>query len=466
MVGGWDEWTEGRRGANVVFRLGRGHQGDVDTGGRGQFPCSPSSPRVSHTRVVRIHGWIHYGSGVRSSTTRTVTQVLLARLSANAMFSGRDTQLEITLNVANVPGSGTFRQKALPSDKVSRKTVSLVRYASSLSRTPQEASRVGNTRITVCFSSLVTANVVEKLKDQEQEALLPMDLDVEGIADDPSVHNPLVRMNRLGTGWFGVIMEYEGVIVESLYEEHKASWLQIAEEFGYPKPLGHLFRRIRGCRDELVIKRIFNWTQNPTTVKMLAERKTQIFDELVGRQPATVHEVFPFLQMLRKLDIPVALVCPMTESKVKEALQRHGLSDAFDAVVTAEDSGAAEVEFLYMIAASQLQRPPMRTIVVGESNTSVEAAHELGMKCVIPTGHRPVYDYVGADLVVRNLGQIAFLNLKKLFAQEDLVRPRTLIMQEEEESVVEADIVDEDWGFEEEEDEINMPFNRSRGAFL
>ena len=66
----------------------------------------------------------------------------------------------------------------------------------------------------------------------------------------------------------------------------------------------------------------------------------------------------------------------------------------------------------------------MRCIVIGDSNTSVEAAHELGMKCIIVAGNNPVYNFTSADLVVRDLSQLSFLNLKKLFGEESLVEPR------------------------------------------
>lgn len=68
--------------------------------------------------------------------------------------------------------------------------------------------------------SLVTApsHVLEKMASQEM--LLPMPRVVEGLVDDPNLHNPLQRAERLGTRWFGVIMEYEGVIVESSWETH------------------------------------------------------------------------------------------------------------------------------------------------------------------------------------------------------------------------------------------------------
>lgn len=79
----------------------------------------------------------------------------------------------------------------------------------------------------------------------------------------------------------------------------------------------------------------------------------------------------------------------------------------------------------FMDAAQQIGRPPLRCIVIGASNTSVEAAHELGMKCVVLSGTQPVYNFTSADLVVRDLSQLSFLNLKKLFAIEGLVEPRS-----------------------------------------
>ncbi len=366
--------------------------------------------------------------------------------------------------------------------------------------------------------------------------------------DDPNLRNPLKRAERLSTGWFGAILELEGVLLEGTHEAHTQAWLRVASEFGFPKPLGHLFRcvgrwrrgapprarrdgkpgshtpsgascapqwlgcargpasrcapacdrrrRTKGLRDEVVVTRVFNWTQNPTTARQIAKRKQAIYDEVLGgRQPAEMLEARPFLETLRRsapamadapparprrrrtlalvcataaaaasagmgqrraparvppppqcrpppascgqrrdtaptpalprrYQIPVALACALPEQRVSDALKRTNLRDYFDAVVTAEDSGAPEVEYYLSYAAQQIQRPPMRCVVFGESNTSVEAAHELGMKSVVVTGNRPVYDFVGADLVVRNLSQVTLFNLKRLFSTEDLVASR------------------------------------------
>lgn len=67
----------------------------------------------------------------------------------------------------------------------------------------------------------VTALLTATNAPVEQEALMPLPLDVEGAADDPSLHNPLERQARLGTGWFGVVVEYDGVLFQDSAEQHK-----------------------------------------------------------------------------------------------------------------------------------------------------------------------------------------------------------------------------------------------------
>jgi beta-phosphoglucomutase-like phosphatase (HAD superfamily) len=95
------------------------------------------------------------------------------------------------------------------------------------------------------------------------------------------------------------------------------------------------------------------------------------------------------------------------------------LESMFEVVVSAEDvyRGRPDPEG-YLYAAQRLDRPPFRCVVVGNSNASVEAAHEVGMKCVVVAGSRPLYEMGAADLVVRSLDEVSFINLKKLFDLE------------------------------------------------
>jgi len=121
--------------------------------------------------------------------------------------------------------------------------------------------------------------------------------------------------------------------------------------------------------------------------------------------------------------IPIAIASPLPDRRVRPALERLNLTRAFDAIVTAEDNPTAELENTYLAAAHQLGRPPLRCVVVGDCNRSVEAAKELGMRSVVVTGGQAAWSFNSSDLVVQRLDQLSFVNLKNLFGQEDLVEP-------------------------------------------
>lgn len=57
------------------------------------------------------------------------------------------------------------------------------------------------------------------------------------LVESHSLGNPLKRMERLGPGWLGVIVDYEGVVVESSSQLHSQAWLVLAEEEAKPRPL-------------------------------------------------------------------------------------------------------------------------------------------------------------------------------------------------------------------------------------
>lgn len=52
---------------------------------------------------------------------------------------------------------------------------------------------------------------------------------------------------------------------------------------------------------------------------------------------------------------------------------------------------------------------------------SVEAARECGMRAVVVAGRKPLYEMGAADLVVRGLDELSFVNLKQLFSDEEAV---------------------------------------------
>ena len=171
----------------------------------------------------------------------------------------------------------------------------------------------------------------------------------------------------------------------------------------------------------------------------MAIRKEEILVSLLGdRKPMVPPAVPVLMDTLERSGAPIALVSSAPERRVESILEASGLAPRFEVVVSADDvyRGKPDPEG-YLYAAQRIGRPPVRCVVVGTSNLSVEAAHEVGMKCVAVAGRHPVYELTAADLVVRSLSEVSFINLKQLFAMEENAFPHNdgeeLEMEEEEE---------------------------------
>ncbi|KAL4538976.1 hypothetical protein Ndes2526B_g02753 [Nannochloris sp. 'desiccata'] len=263
---------------------------------------------------------------------------------------------------------------------------------------------------------------VQFSQDTPSPVLKPLPRKVEGLVDDPRLHNPLQRLERLGTGWMGVILELEGVCVDYEYGDVATrSWQQLADEEGKPAPPIWALKKAEGMKNEQIIQEVFCWTRNPVEARRLNVRKEEILASLLGdRKPMISSGVPTFLDILERTGAPVAVVSSAPEFRVNSTIENSGLAPRFEVVISGDDMyrGKPDPEG-YLYAAQRIDRPPVRCVVVGTSNLSVEAAHEVGMKCVAVAGRNPVYELSAADLVVRSLEQLSFINLKQLFAMEE-----------------------------------------------
>ena len=112
-------------------------------------------------------------------------------------------------------------------------------------------------------------------------------------------------------------------------------------------------------------------------------------------------------------------------------LTKAGLLPHIDAIISGEDvsRGRPDPE-PYLYAAQAIERPPLRCVVIGSANASVEAAHDASMQCVAIASRCKVFELGAADLVARHLDELSMQNLKQLFRMEEGVEP---VMQAEPE---------------------------------
>jgi hypothetical protein len=101
------------------------------------------------------------------------------------------------------------------------------------------------------MSEMEGARELVYVRPIKPEPLKEMEV-LEGIADDPLLANPLERLRRLGTEWFGVIIEFEAVLVESAHEDHVRAWQEVCSIYGKPSPMQFQLAQAEGMKAEQV----------------------------------------------------------------------------------------------------------------------------------------------------------------------------------------------------------------------
>lgn len=241
----------------------------------------------------------------------------------------------------------------------------------------------------------------------------------ENKADNPSLHNPLLRQERMGCGWLGAIFEWEGVLIEDNPDLEKQAWLVVSQEEGKSPPPAFLLKRIEGMKNEQAISEVLCWSRDPSQVKRMATRKEEICQALQGGVYRLRAGSKEFVNVLMHYKIPMALVSTRPRKTLESAIGSIGIEGYFNVIVAAEDvhRGKPDPE-MFVYAAQLLKFIPERCIVFGNSNQTVEAAHDAKMKCVAVASKHPVYELGAADLVVRRLDELSVVDLKNLAAVE------------------------------------------------
>lgn len=234
-------------------------------------------------------------------------------------------------------------------------------------------------------------------------------------ADNPTLQNPLLRQHQMGCGWLGAIFEWEGVLIEDNPDLEQQSWLALSQEEGKSPPPTFILKRIEGMKNEQAISEVLCWSRDPSQLKRMSSRKEEIHQSLQSGIYRFRDGSREFVNVLTRYNIPMALVSTRPRKILEEAIGAIGINGVFSVVVSCEDvyRGKPDPE-MFMYAAQLLKFIPERCIVFGNSNLSIEAAHDAKMKCVAVASKHPVYELSAADLVVRWLDELSVVDLKNL----------------------------------------------------
>lgn len=201
----------------------------------------------------------------------------------------------------------------------------------------------------------------------------------------------------------GVIFDWDGVVIDSS-AQHERSWEILSEEISKPLPEGH-FKKGFGKKNEVIIPGILEWANDPAEIRRLADRKEEIYRELV-RQSGV--QILPgareLLEALSREGIPRAIGSSTPRKNLEAIFAATGLGKLFDAVVCGDDvENGKPAPDVFLLAAQKLTLVPADCLVIEDALAGIEAARRAGIPVLAVATTNPLQDLDAADGAVESL---------------------------------------------------------------
>lgn len=214
----------------------------------------------------------------------------------------------------------------------------------------------------------------------------------------------------------GVIFDWDGVVVDSS-KTNEASWELLAQEISKPLPHGH-FKQGFGKKNDVIIPEILGWAQDLPTIRLLGQRKEELYRELLKTiPPVLLPGVFHLLKDLQDAGIPAVVGSSTDRLNIEVVMNSLGLRDYFQAIISAEDVTLGKPHpAVFLKAAAKINRLPQWCVVFEDAVHGIEAGLAAGMKVIaVATTHHPK-DLELATRVVDHLTELSVSDIASLYS--------------------------------------------------
>ena len=204
-----------------------------------------------------------------------------------------------------------------------------------------------------------------------------------------------------------VVFDLDGVIVDS-----EQVWDDVREQLARERG-GRWHDRAQA---DMMGMSSLEWSLYMHDVIGLAEAPEEINDEVVRRMITRYRERLPLIDgavdAVRRLAAEFSLAVASSSNRplIEAVLERAGIADLFDAVVSSEEvAGGKPAPDVYLEAAHRLRVEAGRAAAIEDSSNGIRSAHAAGMRVIaLPNAHYPPADdaLALADAVVRSPAQL------------------------------------------------------------
>jgi len=215
----------------------------------------------------------------------------------------------------------------------------------------------------------------------------------------------------------GIIFDFDGLILDTETPIYDA-WRECYAHHGHDLPVATYAQCVGSdfadydpaAELEKLLDRDLDW-------KELDELRRRRVHEILETDPQPLPGVEALLLDAKAAGVPCAIASSSPRIWVEPWVERLGLRDYFQHIVTVDDVNRPKPSpELFITAAQRLEQEHGRLVILEDSFNGLRAAMAAEIPCVIvPNGITQHYDFEGAHLQVESLHHAGLEILKGLF---------------------------------------------------
>ncbi|MFA5423520.1 MAG: HAD family phosphatase [Phycisphaerae bacterium] len=220
-----------------------------------------------------------------------------------------------------------------------------------------------------------------------------------------------------------VIFDFDGVIADS-ETSHFTAFNKALKSYGVSISRQQYFSEYLGLTDMDLLRTLVEQgilKTEPQQVELIAENKTQIFEEMIRTGADIIDGVADFLLMLEKNKIAKAICSGALAAEIELMLEKGKLRKYFEVIVSAEQvSKGKPAPDGFLLALEKLNKNRAESIaaneciVVEDSHWGLEAGKAAGMHTVAVTNSYGAEELSLAERIVDNLSELTTADLRSL----------------------------------------------------
>lgn len=202
----------------------------------------------------------------------------------------------------------------------------------------------------------------------------------------------------------GVIFDMDGVLVDSA-QPHLESWQSLAKE-NDSSVTREQFAATFGRQNNDIIPLLFG-DVDARRCAALADRKEEIYRDLVRQAPPVVSGAIELIHALRERGVCLAVGSSGPRQNIELVLDAMGVRAMIPVLITGDDvvRGKPDPE-VFTLACEGLKIEAVRCVVVEDAPAGIEAAMAAGTRTIAILMHHPAESFQNADCVVERLSDL------------------------------------------------------------